>query len=154
MYKKILAPLDGSELSETILEHVKAVATGCQVPEVVLLRVIEPLSPLAYTETSVEALANAEKADDKEAKDYLTKVAGDLKKEGIAAQTATALGMPADKILEFVDESKADLIVMCTHGRSGVSRWVFGSVADRIIRHSPVPVLIAPPPGRTHESRD
>jgi nucleotide-binding universal stress UspA family protein len=148
MYKKILAPLDGSELSECTLEHLKAVATGCQVPEVVLLRVVEPL-PQVYDDggLSPEWHKEAQKKAGEFATDYLAKVAASLKKEGIAAETASVSGRAADAILNYAKEHQVDLVVMSTHGRSGVSRWVLGSVADRVVRHSPVPVLTVPPAG-------
>ena len=154
MYRKMLVPLDGSELSESSLEHARAVATGLQVPEVVLLRVVEPLSSQVYAYLGTSFIADAEKKAKAEAEDYLAKVADTLKKEGIAAQTTTILGRPADQILDYADENQVDLIIMSTHGRSGVSRWVSGSVADRVIRHSAVPVLITPIPGHgSDESR-
>ena len=152
MYQKILAPLDGSELSESILRHVKTVATGCQVPEVVLLTVIQP--PQQVYEVSADLLRAADERMQAETEDYLSKVADSLKEEGIATQTATIHGTPADEILDYAKKNQVDLIIMSTHGRSGVSRWVFGSVADGVLRHSAVPVLIAPPPSRiSGESR-
>ncbi len=143
MYKKILAPLDGSELSECSLEHVRAVAAGCHVPEVVLLRVLEPLRQVY--ELSEEWRRDAEAKAQGEANDYVSRVAGDLRKDGVAAKTAVVLGQPAYKILEYAKNNQVDLIIMSTHGRSGVSLWVMGSVADRILRHSSVPVLIVAP---------
>lgn len=143
MYKKILAPLDGSEFSECSLEHVRAVATGCQVPEVVLLRVVEPIRQ-TY-ELGEDWRRDAEGKGQAEAKDYLAKVADDLKKGGVAAETAVVLGQPAEAILDYAKQNQVELIIMSTHGRSGVSRWAFGSVADRVLRHSVAPVLIVAP---------
>lgn len=147
MYKKILAPLDGSELSECSLEHVKAVATACQASEVVLLRVIEPLP---QTEdiggvTSEPWYRDAQAKIQTEIEKYITKMADKLKKEGIAAKGVVVSGRAADEILDYATKNQMDLIIMSTHGVSGVSRWVVGSVADKIIRHSPVPVLVASP---------
>ena len=154
MYKKILAPLDGSELSECSLEHVRAVAAGCQVAEVVLLRVAEPITTMAYAETSADWVAEKEKENQAEVENYLSQLADDLREEGIAVQTAAIWGRPADEILGYAKNNRADLIIMSTHGRSGLSRWVFGSVTERVLRHSAVPVLITPPPGRiSGESR-
>ncbi len=149
MYKKILAPLDGSELAECSLQHVKAVAAGCEVPEVVLLRVVEPLSSLAYTayaEMNGEWLVRMEEEEKKRARDYIVKMAAGLKEEGIAAQGVMVSGRAADEILEYANKNQVDLIIMSTHGRSGISRWAFGSVADRVVRHSKVPVLLVPAP--------
>jgi len=92
-------------------------------------------------------LRDADKKLEAEANDYLAKIAANLKKEGIATQTAVIQGMAAEEILDYVTKNKVDLIVMSTHGRSGVSRWALGGVADRVLRHSIAPVLIASPSG-------
>lgn len=146
MYQKILVPLDGSEFSECTLQHVRAIATGRKVPKVVLLRVVEPV-PKDYRTLGmpIDLLNDTDKRLGVEAKDYLTKIAGDLKKEGIAAQTVIVQGTAAEEILDYARNNQVDLIVISTHGRSGVSRWAFGNVADRVLRHSTAPVLIAPP---------
>ena len=145
MYKKILAPLDGSQFSECSLEHVKAIATGCHVPEVVLLRVVE--LPQQLYEVYPDWLRDTHQKAHAGAKDYLATVADNLKKEGIAVQTAVSQGRPEDEILDYAKKNQIDLIIMSTHGKSGVSRWVMGSIADRVVHHSTVPVLIVSPPG-------
>ena len=158
MYKKILAPLDGSKLSECSLEHVKVIAKGCQVPEVVLLTVVEEykaISPQLETESTLQETIKHLEKEKKEAQmratEYLNKVARSLKEEGIAAQSAVVMSGKingvVDAILDFVRDNKIDLIVMSTHGRSGISRWAFGSVADKIIRESKIPVLTLSPTG-------
>jgi nucleotide-binding universal stress UspA family protein len=150
MYKKMLAPLDGSELSECILEHIRAIALGCKVSKVVLLRVVEPIPSSAYAasaELGEDWVAKAEEKDQAYAREYLAKLAGKLKKEGIAVETATARGLPAYEILDYAKKNAVDIIVMSTHGRSGITRWVMGSVADRVLRRAAVPVLIIPPAG-------
>ena len=149
MYKKILAPLDGSQLAECTLAHTRAVAKGCQVPKVILLRVIEPIPQGGDIgiEVSEDWRRNAEKGAKAAAKDYLSKVADNLNKDGIAAETAVVSGMAADQILDYAKKNQVDLIVMSSHGRSGISRWVLGSVADRVLRHSAAPVLLISPAG-------
>jgi len=150
MYKKILAPLDGSSLSECSLEHVKAIATGCNVPEVVLLRAVEPLSSTnlfalgQMSESSIEQIENWKIS---EAKDYINKVAQDLNKEGIPARGEIVSGKAEEEILNYSKENHFDLIIMSTHGRSGITRFAFGSVADRVVRSSTIPVLTVAPPG-------
>jgi len=145
MYKKMLAPLDGSELAECTLAHTRAVAKGCRVPEVVLLRVVEPFPQVS--ELSEERRRDTEQKAQATAKDYLSKVADSLKKEGIAAQTAIVSGSPDHEVLDYADKNQVDLIIMSTHGRSGPSRWAWGSVTGRVLRHSKVPVLVVSPPG-------
>jgi nucleotide-binding universal stress UspA family protein len=143
MYQKILVPLDGSELSECALGHVRTIATACQVPEVILLTVIEPLRQ--SFSLSEELLRDIKARDQASAGDYVAKVANDLKKDKIAAKTVVVSGDPTDTILDYIKRNQVDLVIMSSHGRSGVTRWAFGSVADRVLRHSIAPVLIASP---------
>ena len=82
-----------------------------------------------------------------ESQDYLSRTADKLKQEGLAVETAILVGRAADEILGYASQNQVDLIIMSTHGRSGISRWVMGSVADRVLRHSAVPVLIIAPAG-------
>jgi nucleotide-binding universal stress UspA family protein len=150
MYSRILVPLDGSELSETSLEHAKAIAMKFAVPEVILLRVVEPLSTLAVAELAgagADWLSRAEQMSETEARDYLAKIDEKLKKEGVATKTVMVRGRAAEVILDYTTKNKVDLIVMSTHGRSGVSRWVLGSIADKVLTHTSVPILIVSPPG-------
>jgi nucleotide-binding universal stress UspA family protein len=143
MYKKILVPLDGSKFSECILEHVKAVVTGCSVPQVDLLWVIEPIRH-AY-EIGDDQLLKIEKNTQDAATKYLSQVASNLKQEGIAADAVVVRGQAADEILDYVKQNQVDLVMMSTHGRSGATRWLLGSVTDRVVRHSVAPVLVASP---------
>lgn len=149
MYKKILVPMDGSELSERSLEHVKAIAKGCQVPEVVLLGVVEPI--VQYGELSGFMSADwgvqAEKQTLDWLKGYLAKLSDKLSGEGINVKTAVAYGRAAEQILEYASKNNVDLVVMTTRGRSGVARWALGSVADRVVRYSVAPVLVVSPRG-------
>lgn len=148
MYKKILVPLDGSELSETSLVHAKAIAAKFAVPEVILMRVVEPLSTLAVAELAGAGddwLSKAEQMNESEAKDYLATLDDKLKKEGVPTKTVLISGRAAEAILDYTSKNKVDLIVMSTHGRSGVSRWVLGSIADRVLAHTSVPILLVSP---------
>lgn len=144
MYKKILVPLDGSELSEAVLNHVVTIATGCKVPDVVLIRIRSPLDKSVRETLDVDIASKLDEAYQEEAANYLNKIAANLKEKGVATKTVVLSGNPAEEIINYVKGSGVDLIVMSTHGRSGVSRWVFGSVADKVIRLSEVPVLIKP----------
>ena len=146
MYKKILVPLDGSSFSECILEHVKNISLGCAVPEVVLLRVIEPWSTQIYGIPESYQTEAQQKVKD-EARKHISKVAKNLRKEGISVKLEVIEGKPDEVILNYTVNNEIDLIVMSTHGWSGITRWVLGSTADRIVRHSSVPVLIASPEG-------
>ncbi len=147
MYKKMLVPLDGSELSECSLEHAKAVALACRCPEVTVLRVLEP--DLQITDiggvASESWYRDAQARVKAELENYVSKVTDKLKKEGLKAKGVVVSGRAADEVLGYAKKNQVDLIVMSTHGRSGVSRWVIGSVADKIVHHSPIPVLLVAP---------
>ncbi len=144
MYNKILVPLDGSELAECVLPHVKAIAVGNGTGKVVLLRIVEPLP--AGTPPAVD-FEVVQKAGVKAAEEYLARIKARLNKEGLNVEAKVLTGRPAETITEFAQREKADIIALATHGRSGISRWVFGSVADRLVRSSSVPVLLIRPKG-------
>ncbi len=149
MYRKILSPLDGSEFAECALDHVKAIATGCQVPEVVLLRVVEPIHAsdlAAYAEAGIDTGALMHDVESG-AQIYIAKKAEELQKQGLPAHGVVATGWAADTIMSYSEKETVDLIIMSTHGRSGIGRWFMGSVADKVVRHSKVPVLTVAPPG-------
>jgi len=145
MYQKILVPLDGSEFSECSLEHVKAIAKGCSVPDVIVLMVLEIIPYRA--EAGGILVESFEKDAKTRAEEYVAKVVAKLKKDGISAKGVVLKGLPDDRILKYVDKNKVDLIIMSTHGRTGIARWAFGSVADSVVRNAKVPVLIASPSG-------
>lgn len=149
MYGKILVPLDGSENSECILEHVRTIATGCHVPDVVLLQVIEPF-PTYYKGPQIgEFIRQSQDAAKANAKEYLAKTAGKMTKEGMSVSTAVIEGKAADAILDYASKNGVDLIIMATHGRTGISRWALGSVTDKVVRTSSAPVMVvAPASGR------
>ncbi len=142
MYKKILVPLDGSRLSESVLSRVVNIATSCQVPEVVLVRVREPLDKTVEETLNADIASKLDEASHNEAANYLEKIATTLKLKGTAVKVEVLLGYPAEEIIKYSQRSGVDLIIMSTHGRSGVSRWVLGSVADKVIRQAEAPVLV------------
>ena len=149
MYQKILAPLDGSNFSECSLEHVKSIALGCKVPEVILLRVVEPIHSsdlAAYAEANIDTVRLMRDIESA-AQTYISKMTEDLKTSGLSVKGVVISGWAADSIMKYAEENGVDLIVMSTHGRSGISRWFMGSVTDRVVRHSIVPVLTVSPPG-------
>ncbi len=164
MYQKILVPLDGSDMAECSLEEAKAIATGCHVPEVTILSVIEPseqsapynwgggadtVQPqdVATLEKDRKNMAVADEKSMTSAKSYLAKVADSLSKEGINVKTEVIKGQPADTILDYAEKNNVDLVVISSHGRSGKTKFDFGKVADKIIRSSNIPLIVASPPG-------
>lgn len=85
----------------------------------------------------------------KSGRDYLVKIAKQLEKKGLKPTTAVLIGNPAAEIVHFATEEKADLIVMASHGRSGVSHWAIGSVAEKVFRASDIPIMLVKPKSGT-----
>lgn len=152
MYNRILVPLDGSKLAECVLPHVEALGKGCSVKEVILFRACQPPAILAdYPDgmpTGWEQQAKqVTKHLEKQCAVYLDTVEKDLKDAGLNVRTEVFLGDPADTIADFAKKNEVDLIIMATHGRSGPSRWAYGSTADKVLRSGCTPVLIVRGPG-------
>ena len=142
MYSKILVPVDGSEAGECALEHARTIATGCNVPEVILLFVAEHVSPGLYQ--------SGEEAKEKLVawgKDILSKAEQKLTNKGIFVKSVLLEGNPSQVILDYAAQNGIDLIIISSHGHSGISRWAFGSVANKVVNSSSVPVLISIPKG-------
>jgi len=140
MYKRILVPLDGSELAIRALDHAEKLAKTFDA-EIILFQVVsfmpiygspELVTPLIVDEKQREA---AEK--------YLADLAEDMKKRGLKVSAMVKTGQQvAVEIIDFAKETRADLIVMCTHGRSGITRWVLGSVAHKVLTRAETPILL------------
>ena len=149
MYEKVLVPLDGSELSECVFPHVKDFIEGCQVGYVVFVRVVEPATISGHGDYAIspETLEEMESARKLAAKDYLDQVVKRFQHEETALHSEVLYGRAAESLAEYTKENDIDLIVIATHGRSGITRWVRGSVADKVLRFSNVPVLMVRAPG-------
>jgi nucleotide-binding universal stress UspA family protein len=143
MYKKILVPLDGSPLAEAVLPHAQELAKLGN-GEIVILRVAaEPAAEFAFSDP---ALADSVvKRLEEEAKAYMETEIAKLQKEGAKVSSVIREGAIAETVLKVAEETKADVIAMSTHGHSGTGRWLMGSVADRVVSHSKVPVLLIHP---------
>jgi nucleotide-binding universal stress UspA family protein len=141
MYERVLVPLDGSERAEAILPIVEQMA-GPLDAEFVLLRVVEPISPGEAMASAGVVSPDVFALRKMDAKRYLVGVESRLSKKGLRVRTGTAFGRPAEEILAAAKATGADLIAMATHGRSGLGRILFGSVAETVLRASPVPVLM------------
>ena len=139
--KTVIVPLDGSTIAEQALPHVVALAARMQL-QVVLIRAyaLPPtVSPEDYGYYSAEILDHLES----EARDYLQKKANEIKQKGVANVTSVVnTGYGAEEIITLGRNTPDNFIAMSTHGRSGIQRWVLGSVTDRVVRHSGDPVLI------------
>ena len=139
IYKRILLPLDGSELAERALPHAIAQAQGFGA-ELVLLRVAEMI---AHTRgVSAADLERVRSQTVASAREYLKHIAEQVQEESVQVETAIVEGRPSVAITWFAETNDIDMIVLCTRGRSGFSRWLMGSVADRVVRGATVPVLL------------
>jgi len=139
MYKRVLVPLDGSELGESIMPFILQIAGPLDMT-VVLVRVLEPAPPMAVEDTRYFPGDLAELQRD--AEDYLAAVAAGLRARGVDVTWETRVGRPDTEILAAARSAGADLIAMSTHGRSGVRRLLFGSVAEQVLRQADVPVFL------------
>lgn len=148
MYQKILVPLDGSALAECVLPHVEALTRGCQVKNVVFARVVEPFySPAGDYAMDPGQVKKIESEHRAAAEAYLKKVSAKIGFAGTSLKTEVLYGNPAEEVADYASKNQIDLIIIATHGRSGVSKWVWGSVADRILRSSCTPVFMVRAPG-------
>lgn len=139
MYKRALIPLDGSMVAESIIPFILEVAGPLDM-EVALLRVLVPVPPMTVEGTQV-VIEDAGRLR-AEAEEYLASIAAELRAKGVRVTTAVRRGEPVAEILAGAREADADLIAMTTHGRSGLSRLLFGSVAAAVLSHAEVPVFL------------
>ena len=165
MYEKILVPLDGSKLAESVLPYVEEVAQHCDTQDVILVSVTERIKGMqaipdygypgtSRLETPISGPAATEREVpvgvgkmQRQAERYLNRVAKRLQAKGIKVSTEVLLGDPAEEIVIYAQLKPIDLIAMSSHGRSGISRWAHGSVADRVFRSVNVPILMVRAPG-------
>ncbi len=129
MYKRALVPLDGSMVAESIIPFILEIAGPLDM-EVALVRVLVPVPPMAVEGTPDEA------------EEYLASIAAQLRANGVRVTTAVRRGEPVTEILAGAREVDADLIAMTTHGRSGLRRLLFGSVAAAVLSQAEVPVFL------------
>ncbi len=145
---RVLIPLDGSKEGETAIPCIGALVATLKT-EVVLLQVLatgyqtmaaEGYEYVVYTKQQIES-------DRAYAKAYLDRVAARLKRPGVTVKSEVKFGNAADEIVSFAGNIQADMIAMATHGRSGLGRWVLGSVTERVVRAGNTPVLLVRVPG-------
>ena len=145
MYRKVVVPLDGSELAEGVLPHVAEMIRdrGSQVYLLAVAPVMKGIAPIAVDVRPSSAGIRGERWHvEGELVEYLQTVAKRLEPVAAGVQVNVRFGRPADETIAFASEVDADLIVMSAHGRSGISRWVFGSVANRVLGGATCPVLL------------
>jgi nucleotide-binding universal stress UspA family protein len=138
-HRRVLVALDGSPSAEAVLRFLLEIAGPLDMT-VVLLRVLEPVPPvmLEGVRRMVEDVASRRR----DAEEYLAPIAAALRARGVDVSWQVRRGRPAEEILAAACESSADLIAMATHGRTGLGRLLFGSVAEAVLRQAPVPVFM------------
>jgi nucleotide-binding universal stress UspA family protein len=149
-YKHLLVPLDGSELAELALDDAFSIAQLSRA-EVTLLQVIPPIDHIVGAETGYPIFVDQQwEAKKTNALEYLLTICQRMNCQDIMTHTAVELGPAAETIIDFARAHPIDLIVMATHGRSGLQRWVYGSVADKVLRGADLPILLV----RAHQSAE
>jgi nucleotide-binding universal stress UspA family protein len=150
MYERLLVALDGSDTAEKVLEHTEAIARAFGSSVTLIRATLSPETLLAET-SSAETVGEVApiidptpivEADREGAEEYLQNIAARLKQHNLDVTYEEPEGPPADVIVRRARELDASMIMMTTHGRGGLGRLVFGSVADSVLRHAPCPVLL------------
>ena len=150
VFKKILLPLDGSPMGEAALPYVKIIAQALDC-EVILLRVVEAVQKIytvggidhfVYSDQQIERMKN-------EAQQYLEKISRQFEKVKIS--NVLRIGDAAREIVKVSDEEKVNLIAMSSHGKSGITQWVMGSVSSKVLQAGKTPILLVRPGKKTSE---
>lgn len=149
MERQILVPLDGSALSETVLPHAVAMARTTS-SALALLRVVPKLGTIerrAWPGSTAVAQPRGTEHEFQLARTYLREIAGHLRGDGFEVSTHILEGNPAAEIIDYSrNDATVTMVAMATHGRSGISRWVFGSVAEKVLHAATKPLLLVHAP--------
>jgi len=145
-----MVPLDGSKLAECVFPHLEIILRGCQeTPDVVLVSAVEPISVPVGREvsnfSSIEQVQKFEVHHKNDARKYIEEKIGYLKGRGIVVHGEVIDGKAGTALTEYVKKNGVDLVVIATHGRSGIKQLVLGSVAEHILHSVTVPVLMIKP---------
>ena len=142
MFQRILVPLDGSHRAERAIPIAARLARTSG-GSVVLVRVVSTPAefwPSLVSEPNMaQTIVDTDLADTKK---YLAGITTASELDGVPTETVVLFGPPASTILSVAHSSHADLIVLCSHGYTGMTRWVLGSVAEKVIRHASIPVFV------------
>ena len=181
-YNKILVPLDGSNLAESVLPHVEKIALGCTLPSVILVTVTEPVHVKTPRALRIEQMpgihqgpvlfyggvtgAGKEIVPDsiidlpvtigkmaKTGYNYLAKIAAKLQKKGIQVTVAVLIGDVAEEITRFAKDENVDLIVMASRGKRGLRRWDVANAAPKVFANTDIPMLMVRPPAGFKETK-
>jgi universal stress protein A len=156
MFKTIIVPLDGSRFSSNALKYAIDIVNHYKA-RLVLVRAVERTVPVATAGASIgvetatssrlaiEAAETEDLIKERQAKQYMRKKVREVAAKDIKADYRVVMGDPYESIMDICKQEKADLVVMTTHGKSGLKRAILGSVADKIMRDARVPVLAIRP---------
>ena len=146
MFEEILVCLDGSHLAEEILPYAKEVARRFG-SKLVLLEVTTSPSAVVDSTTGYYSAPTAAEVlrEEEESSVYLEGIAQAIQEDGLEVEFLTLPGSPGKTIVDYAEESDAGLIALATHGRSGLKRFAFGSVAEYVLKESGLPVLVKRP---------
>jgi nucleotide-binding universal stress UspA family protein len=141
--RRILVPLDGSPLSKTALPMATSLAQKYQA-KIILFHAFDQSQNLAAVPTGDAMLLYKQVVDSlyNKIEGSLAGICKDLRKQGLDVEAEIATQAAAEAIIEAAKRHNIDLIVMATHGRGGFARWTIGSVADKVLRYGPCPVLL------------
>jgi nucleotide-binding universal stress UspA family protein len=141
MFGRILAALDGSGLAEQVLPHIEALAEKFDAT-VVLLLATSRLDSASVAASPPQDPTQVQRAEQHADENYLTMVADRLRAKGYRVEVDLPVGAPAEQIIERARATGVDLIAMTTHGRGGLGRLVFGSVATEVLQKATCPVFV------------
>ena len=142
MYKKILVPLDGSARAEAILRHVEELAQK-EEAQVILMHVVDPAASLTGLEgVPFDVSGELIEQERAEAERYLEAKAGELRQRHLDVATRIRYGEVVKSIVDTAESDNADLIAIASHGRTGLSRLFYGSVAAGVLQRADRPLLI------------
>ena len=142
MYSKIIVPLDGSELSEQSLPYARLVARSLAAP-IELVQAFDFMAPRVLgAHANHEVAGRLERSAMRRSQDYLASVAEPLVANGHSVSYTALHGAPAEAVVSAASADPSALVVMSTHGRGGIARWVMGSVTDKVLHMMPNPMLI------------
>jgi nucleotide-binding universal stress UspA family protein len=142
MGQHVLVPVDGSSQAEKAFEYA---LEEIPEPRITLLHVINPVSAMTYADEEyfdIESYRQEEQRRRERAGELFEQYRQKADEHGLEIETVVKLGKPAKRILETIEDLEVDHVVMGSHGRSGVGRVLFGSVAETVTRRSPVPVTV------------
>jgi nucleotide-binding universal stress UspA family protein len=146
LVRKILVPLDGSEVGATAIPHVETLARALDAELVLLHVLVEPVPVVVAPGVEFAYVPIMSKEEEGKqaaaAMSYLGGIEESLKQEGLKVSSEVTSGSPANEIIKYAEGKTVDLIALSTHGRSGIGRWFFGSVTVKVIQAGTTPMLV------------